>query len=334
MLPDQEERRVTIREQLEKICEGENLELNADEDLLEQAVFTTEWPCAILGSFKLEYLAVPSEVLITSMKEHQGFFSVRDKKSGSLAAHFIAVANNELKNMSLIREGNERVLAARLADAKFFFDEDRKVRLEDRVKKLAGVTFHQKLGTMAQKQERVGELIKGIVENIRNIVGHAISSPDLAVCQRAAKICKADLLTGIVGEFPELQGIMGGEYAMHDGESLAVSQAIRDQYLPRSIEGELPKTAEGQVLSLADRLDSLVAFFHVGIVPTGSEDPYALRRHATAIVRILLEGAGAIMLDLGRAVENARTIVAASGSLVIRGSFRCAKKILTTWLVG
>ena len=133
VLPDQEERRVTIREQLEKICKGAGLGLNADEDLLEQAVFTTEWPCAILGSFKLEYLTVPSEVLITSMKEHQGFFSLRDKKSGSLAAHFIAVANNELKNMSLIREGNERVLAARLADAKFFFDEDRKVRLEERV---------------------------------------------------------------------------------------------------------------------------------------------------------------------------------------------------------
>jgi glycyl-tRNA synthetase beta chain len=130
VLPDQEERRDTIREQLEKICKGAGLGLNADEDLLEQAVFTTEWPCAILGSFKLEYLAVPSEVLITSMKEHQGFFSLHDKKSGSLAAHFIAVANNELKNMSLIREGNERVLAARLADAKFFFDEDRKVKLE------------------------------------------------------------------------------------------------------------------------------------------------------------------------------------------------------------
>ena len=159
VLSDQEERRVTIRQQLEKICKSEGLGLNVDEDLLEQAVFTTEWPCAILGSFKLEYLAVPSEVLITSMKEHQGFFSLRDKKSGSLAAHFIAVANNELKSMSLIREGNERVLAARLADAKFFFDEDRKVRLESRVKKLAGVTFHQKLGTMAQKQERLEKLV-------------------------------------------------------------------------------------------------------------------------------------------------------------------------------
>jgi glycyl-tRNA synthetase beta chain len=302
-----------IEEQIATLCKKTGFTLNVDGDLLDQAVYTTECPNAIIGSFKPAYLEVPQEILMTSMKEHQGFFSLRHKETGKLVPHFIAVTNNRVKDMELIREGNERVLAARLADAKFFFDEDRKVRLEDRVKKLAGVTFHQKLGTIAQKQERVSELIKGIVENIRNIVGHPISSPDLSECQRAAKICKADLLTGIVGEFPELQGIMGGEYAKHDGESLAVSQAIRDQYLPRSIEGELPKTAEGQVLSLADRLDSLAAFFHMGIVPTGSEDPYALRRHATAIIRILLEGAGAIMLDLGQVVKNARTIVAVSG---------------------
>jgi glycyl-tRNA synthetase beta chain len=313
VIPDQQRRRHMIEEQIATLCKKTGFTLNVDGDLLYQAVYTTECPNAIIGSFKPAYLEVPQEILITSMKEHQGFFSLRHKETGKLVPHFIAVTNNRAKDMGLIREGNERVLAARLADAKFFFDEDRKVRLEDRVKKLAGVTFHQKLGTMAQKQERVSELIEGIVENIRNIVGHPISSPDLSECQRAAKICKADLLTGIVGEFPELQGIMGGEYAKHDGESLAVSQAIRDQYLPRSIEGELPKTVEGQVLSLADRLDSLAAFFHVGIVPTGSEDPYALRRHATAIVRILLQDAEAIMLDLGQAVENARTIVAASG---------------------
>jgi glycyl-tRNA synthetase beta chain len=313
VIPDQQRRRHMIEEQIATLCKETGFTLNVDGDLLDQAVYTTECPNAIIGSFKPAYLEVPQEILITSMKEHQGFFSLRYEETGKLVPHFIAVTNNRAKDMGLIREGNERVLAARLADAKFFFDEDRKVKLEERAKKLSGVTFYQKLGTMAQKQERVSELIERIVENIRNIVGHPISSPDLSECQRAAKICKADLLTGIVGEFPELQGIMGGEYAKHDGESLAVSQAIRDQYLPRSIEGELPKTAEGQVLSLADRLDSLAAFFHVGIVPTGSEDPYALRRHATAIVRILLEGAEPIMLDLGQAVESARTIVAASG---------------------
>ena len=315
VLPDQEERRVTIREQLEKICEGAGLGLNADEDLLEQAVFTTECPCAILGSFKLEYLAVPSEVLITSMKEHQGFFSLRDKKSGSLAAHFIAVANNKLKNMSLIREGNERVLVARLADAKFFFDEDRKVRLEDRVKKLAGVTFHQKLGTMAQKQKRLVNLVTIVAPLLKP---GTESYETINQCRKAAQLCKADLLTGVVGEFPELQGIMGGEYAKHDGESEAVSQAIREQYLPRSIEGELPRTIGGQVLSLADRLDSVAAFFHVGLVPTGSEDPFALRRHATAIVRIILEGD--LRLNLGECIKQARTIVVNDGFKGVAGS--------------
>ena len=322
VLPDQEERRATIREQLEKICKGAGLRLNADEDLLEQAVFTTEWPCAILGSFKLEYLAVPSEVLITSMKEHQGFFSLRDKKSGSLAAHFIAVANNELKNMSLIREGNERVLAARLADAKFFFDEDRKVKLCERVTKLAGITFHQKLGTMEKKQQRVRKLAGFIASSVR-----PQDDKLKQACERAAELCKADLLTGLVGEFPELQGIMGGEYAKHDGESEAVSQAIREQYLPRSIEGELPRTITGQVLSLADRLDSVAAFFHVGLVPTGSEDPFALRRNATAIVRIILEGN--LRINLGRHIDNARNLVIGDGFKGVSDSEQLGRRRMT-----
>lgn len=305
VLPDQEERRVTIREQLEMICKGAGLGLNADEDLLEQAVFTTEWPCAILGSFKLEYLAVPSEVLITSMKEHQGFFSLCDKKSGSLAAHFIAVANNELKNMSLIREGNERVLAARLADAKFFFDEDRKVKLEERVTKLAGVTFHQKLGTMEKKQQRVRKLAGFIASNLQPHDGELKQA-----CERAADLCKADLLTGVVGEFPELQGIMGGYYAQHDGESESVSKAIRDQYFPRGMEGRLPETLQGKVLALADRLDTVVAFFQSGIIPKGSEDPFALRRHALSIVRIIVEGK--LKLDLHEVVAQAEDIVKGS----------------------
>ncbi len=285
VIVDPKRRRNLIEEQIAAMCHKTGFQLNDDEALLDQAVYTTEWPCVVLGNFKPEYLAVPPEVLMTSMKEHQGFFSVKDKKSGKLGAHFIAVVNNRVKDMSLIREGNERVLAARLADAKFFFGEDRKVRLEERTKKLGGVMFHQKLGTMAQKQERVKK-VAGFIAT------HVSSGQDelRQICERAASLSKADLLTGIVGEFPELQGIMGGEYAKHDGESEAVSQAIREQYLPKAIEGELPTTVAGQVLSLADRLDTIVAFFSVGMVPTGSEDPFALRRHATAIVRILLEG--------------------------------------------
>src|SRR5690242_96292 len=223
-----------------------------------QAAVTTAWRYAVMGNFRSEYLAVPPEILMTSMKEHQGFFSVRDKKTGKLAPHFIAVANNQLKDMSLIRSGNERVLAARLADAKFFFDEDRKTRLEERVKKLGGVTFHQKLGTMAQKQERLRKLAGFIATQL------AEKEDVVQSCDRAAALCKADLLTGIVGEFPELQGIMGGEYAKDDGEPETVSQAIREQYLPKALEGELPQTLPGQVLSLADRLDSIAAFFQIG----------------------------------------------------------------------
>ena len=311
---DPERRRTLIQEQILQLCGTAGVGLNVDDALLDQAVFTTEWPYAVLGSFKSEYLAVPSEILMTSMKEHQGFFSVRDKKSGRLAPHFIAVANNQPKDMSLIRAGNERVLAARLADAKFFFDEDRKVKLEERVKKLAGVTFHQKLGTMAQKQIRVGKLA--------GLLAAQVSSPfdELkSVCERAAALCKADLLTGVVREFPELQGIMGGEYAKHDGEDDAVSLAIREQYLPRSIEGALPETLAGKILSLADQLDSVVAFFHVGLVPTGSEDPFALRRNATAIVRIILEG-NLRLVDLETFVKHARTSVIDDGFKGVAGS--------------
>jgi len=306
VIVDPQRRRGLIEEQIAGICRKTGLHLNKDEALLDQAVYATECPVAIIGSFKDAYLDVPEDILITSMKEHQGFFSLRQKDSRKLAPHFIAVANNRAKDMSLIREGNERVLAARLADAKFFFDEDRKVRLQDRAKKLAGVTFHQKLGTMEQKQERVKKLAGSIAAHL------CPDQPELQqVCDRAASLSKADLLTGIVGEFPELQGVMGGEYALHEGETPAVGRAIREQYLPKAIEGDLPETLAGQVLSLADRLDSIAAFFHVGIIPTGSEDPFALRRHATAIVRIILEGN--LRMDLTGLIDHARGLIAVDG---------------------
>lgn len=306
VIVDPEHRRKLIEEQIAAICIKAGFQLNEDEALLDQAIYTTEQPNAIVGSFKDAYLDMPEEILMTSMKEHQGFFSVRQKNTAKLAAHFIAVANNRVKDMSLIREGNERVLAARLADAKFFFDEDRKVKLEERGKKLTGVTFHRKLGTMAQKQERIRKLAAFITAQFD---GSQAELPK--ICDRAAILSKADLLTGIVGEFPELQGVMGGEYALHDGESTAVAQAIREQYLPKAIEGALPKTRAGQVLSLADRLDSIASFFHVGIIPTGSEDPFALRRHATAIVRIVLEEN--LRIDLRSCVDQAMEIVAKDG---------------------
>ncbi len=306
VMADPQRRRHMIEEQIAALCKEAGFRLNVDEDLLDQAVYTTECPNAIIGSFKPAYLEVPQEILITSMKEHQGFFSLLHKETGRLVPHFIAVTNNRAKDMGLIREGNERVLAARLSDAKFFFDEDRKIKLEDRVAKLAGVTFHQKLGTMEKKQQRISKLASFIASSLK-----PQDSELKKACERAADLCKADLLTGVVGEFPELQGIMGGEYAKHDGESETVSQAIREQYLPRSIEGELPKTTAGQVLSLADRLDSVAAFFYVGLVPTGSEDPFALRRSATAIVRIILEAP--LQVNLGKYIDNAINLVHADG---------------------
>jgi glycyl-tRNA synthetase beta chain len=305
VIPDPERRRRMIEEQIATLCKKTGFTLNVDADLLDQAVYTTECPNAIFGSFKSAYLEVPQEILITSMKEHQGFFSLRHKETGKLVPHFIAVTNNRAKDMGLIREGNERVLAARLADAKFFFNEDRKVKLEERAKKLSGVTFHQKLGTMAQKQERVAKLATTLAQlaGLKDIMVNA--------CRRAGELCKADLLTGIVGEFPILQGVMGGYYARFDGEEDEVGVGIGQHYQPHSMEGPIPATVTPQVLSVADRLDSLAAFFHVGIVPTGSEDPFALRRHATAVVRILLEGV--VRLNLGQAVQEARAVVAAAG---------------------
>ncbi|OAI48908.1 hypothetical protein AYO43_03370 [Nitrospira sp. SCGC AG-212-E16] len=325
VIPNPERRRHIIEEQIATLCKKTGFTLNVDGDLLDQAVYTTECPNAIIGSFKPAYLEVPQEILMTSMKEHQGFFSLRHKETGKLVPHFIAVTNNRAKDMGLIREGNERVLAARLADAKFFFDEDRKLKLEERVTKLGGVTFHQKLGTMQKKQQRVRKLASFIASRVRPHDGELKQ-----VCERAADLCKADLLTGVVGEFPELQGIMGGEYAKHDGESEAVSQAIREQYLPRSIEGELPRTIGGQVLSLADRLDSVAAFFHVGLVPTGSEDPFALRRNATAIVRIILERN--LRMNLGLYIDNARNLIIGDGFKGVPDSEQEGRRRITEFI--
>lgn len=301
VIVDPQRRRKLIEEQIAAICHKAEFQLNEDEALLDQAVYATEQPQAIMGSFKNTYLDMPEEILVTSMKEHQGFFSLRQKGTGKLAAHFIAVANNRVKDMSLIREGNERVLAARLADAKFFFDEDRKITLEERAKKLTGVMFHQKIGTMDRKQERISELVRAIAEQL------GLESESQSACVAAARLSKADLLSGIVGEFPELQGVMGGYYAQHDGMSQNACKAIRDQYIPRGMDGALPETVEGRVLGLADRLDTIVAFYQAGMIPKGSEDPFALRRHALSIVRILLERQ--TKLDLGKAIETAERLV-------------------------
>lgn len=283
VMVDQESRRDAIVSQLDKLARAAGGHLHRDEDLLEQAIYATEWPQAILGRFNPAYLTLPKEILMTSMKEHQGFFSVL-KRDGSLLPGFISVTNMKLASMKLIQQGNERVLAARLADAKFFFDEDRKVRLADRVDRLKGIVFHQKLGSMHDRQER----IRVLAESLAGTFG--LDEDTRRACGRAAELCKTDLTTGIVGEFPVLQGIMGGEYARHQGESETVSRAIAEHYLPPSMEGVIPSTAAGRVVALADRLDTVFTFFRADLVPSGSEDPFALRRSALAAIRIVIEG--------------------------------------------
>jgi glycyl-tRNA synthetase beta chain len=303
VLPDQEARRGLIVEGLTELAKSARGVLHRDEELLEQAVYTAEWPVPILGSFKPTYLSVPKEVLMTAMKEHQGYFSLV-QKDGTLLPKFVCVTNMKVRNMDLIRAGNERVLAARLADAKFFFDNDRTTRLADRVDTLKGVVFHEKLGNLHLKTQRMMDLTVKLAE----LMGRSADAP---TWRRAAELSKADLLTGLVGEFPTLQGIMGGEYAKHDGESEEVSRAVREHYLPKAMEGEIPETIAGRILSLADRLDTVVGFFHVGIVPSGSEDPLGLRRNALGIVRLIIEGR--LTLDLSAALAGAKSLVEAQG---------------------
>ncbi len=303
VIVDQARRRAMILAQFTGLAKSVEGSLDQDEELLEQAVYSVEYPQAIIGEFDPSHLSLPEDVLKTAMKEHQGFFSLTGR-NGTLLPRFISVTNMKLPNMTLIREGNERVLAARLADARFFFEEDRTIKLADRVEKLTTVTFHQKLGTVHQKTTRIMALSAGIAE--------MLGDPGLRnTAHRAAELSKADLLTDMVGEFPTLQGIMGGEYARCDGEPQDVCVAVREQYLPRAMEGDLPRTAAGKVLSLADRLDTVVAFFRVGIVPTGSEDPLGLRRQASAIIRLLVEGD--LRLDLREMLAQATRHVEAQG---------------------
>ena len=280
--------------QLARSVKGRVYQANYEE-LLDQAVFSLECPNVVCGTFAQAYLSVPPEVLIAAMSEHQGFFSVVNRK-GDLLPRFFAPTNMELRNMELIRVGNERVLAARLADARYFFDEDRKVKLADRVPDLNGVVFHKKLGSLYQKIERMISLVEALAD--------AAGIPEIKEsCQRAAFLSKADLVTGMVGEFPTLQGVMGEKYAAHDKEPAEVCRAIGEYYRPRMPEDSIPETPVGRLLALADRLDTLSAFFHAGIVPSGSEDPFGLRRSAFGVVRVVIEAG--LNINLAEVVRHA-----------------------------
>lgn len=271
---------VTAEERKRRIKAGLGPDVRKDDDLLRTLVYLTEFPTAIRGSFDPAYLELPGEILSTVMRHHQRYFSVTNA-DGSLAPEFVAVTNTDGDPDVLIRQGNERVLRARFNDARFFWQVDQQKKLSDRVDDLAKITFQAKLGSYKEKADRVAALA-------RELASQAGAEEDAV--WRAALLSKCDLTTEMVKEFPELQGIVGGLYATAQGESEAIATAIYDHYKPVSMEDSIPRTLEGQVLALADKLDTLRECFKIGLVPTGSKDPFALRRAANGIVKILVEG--------------------------------------------
>ncbi|MGX7245183.1 glycine--tRNA ligase subunit beta [Enterococcus quebecensis] len=273
-------RKSMIVDQANKIAEKNNWTLDLDEDLLEEVTNLVEYPTAFVGGFDEKYLSVPEEVLVTSMKEHQRYFDVRNDQ-GLLMPYFISVRNGDNVHIENVIKGNEKVLIARLEDAEFFYSEDKKVSIEQCVNKLKQVTFHEKIGTIYEKMQRVGIIGQIIGKEV------GLSEVELTDLKRASEIYKFDLVTNMVGEFPELQGIMGEKYALLQGEKPAVAQAIREHYMPTSSEGELPTSSIGAVLAIADKLDSVFSFFAVGMIPSGSNDPYALRRQTYGVIRIV-----------------------------------------------
>jgi glycyl-tRNA synthetase beta chain len=278
---DVEERKERILEGCKTLCFARHLELVEDIGLLEEVAGLAEWPTPVLGDMDPSFLDLPPEVIRTSMRTHQKYFAVRKPGEAGLAPHFITVANIEAKDGGkVIAAGNAKVLSARLADARFFWDEDRKAGFEPWLEKLNGVTFHAKLGTMAQRVER----IVALAGEIAPLVG-----ADVEKAKEAARLAKADLASGMVGEFPELQGLMGGYYAREAGVDPEIAAAIQDHYKPQGPSDAVPTAPVSVAVALADKLDTLVGFFAIDEKPTGSKDPYALRRAALGVIRIILD---------------------------------------------
>ena len=277
---NQDKRKELIKKQCDDVAKSLGGEIEFDEELLEEVTHLVEYPTAFYGEFDEDYAKLPKEVVITPMKQHQRYFPVL--KDGKLLPNFIAVRNGDSHRIDNVKKGNEKVLEARLADALFFYKEDTKKSLESYIEKLKTVVFQAKLGTVYDKSLRIEKLANDILEKLNET---DIKEDTL----RAAKLCKADLVTGMVFEFTELQGVMGREYAKVSGENENVAEAIFEHYLPRFAGDILPATKSGIVLSIADKLDSIAGFFAIGIQPTGSQDPYALRRQALGIINILMD---------------------------------------------
>lgn len=290
VIADANQRKNMILSQINSLCEKNDWQVKIDSGLLEEVTNLVEYPTIFSGSFNEKYLNIPKEVLITSMKDNQRYFEVYDHE-GTLINHFIAIRNGNSDYLDNVIAGNEKVLVARLDDAQFFYDEDKKYPLSHFVEKLSSVSFHDKIGSMAEKMLRVKLIGEYIGKKIN------LSSSELADFDRAADIYKFDLVTNMVGEFAELQGIMGTHYAELAGERKAVSQAIKESYLPSSADGDLPTTKIGSLLSIADKLDTIISFFGAGMIPNSSNDPYALRRSAYGIVRILINQSWNISIE-------------------------------------
>lgn len=292
---DVQERKNMIRSDMAKIEKLDEIKQIHDDELLDHVANLVEYPVTVHGNFDKKFLKLPKEVLINSMKEHQKYFAMEKKGKSKLTNSFVNVINTIPKDVNVVIKGNERVLRARLSDAEFFYNEDLKKKLIDYNELLKGVTFHNKLGTTYEKVER-------IINNAR-FIAQSVAPESENAALRSALLCKADLVTEMVGEFPKLQGIMGREYALLSGEDNEVAQAINEHYFPTGADSTLPQSAAGSVVSIADKIDTIVACFSVGLIPTGTTDPFALRRQTLGIINIILDNK--FPLSIGRLINNA-----------------------------
>ncbi|MEW6409453.1 MAG: glycine--tRNA ligase subunit beta [Nitrospirota bacterium] len=306
---DPQERKDMIRKQIEELASSLNCDTIEDEELLTTVSNLVECPVAVLGRFERKYLELPRDVLINAMKEHQKYFPLIDT-NGNLQPYFIVISNTKVEDMDIIRRGNERVLKARLDDASFYYEEDRSVPLWDRVDNLKQVVYHERLGSLYQKVKRMAEIASYITSKIDQELKEIV--------ERASYLSKADLTTGIVGEFPKLQGIIGREYAILSGEKKEVADAIYEHYLPRFWGDTLPESKTGAIVGIADKIDTIAGFFSIGIIPTGSEDPYALRRNGNGVVQIILK----CNVRIGLSDLVAKALQGFKGKVLIKNSLQ------------
>lgn len=290
VIADPQKRKNMILEQIKALENEHDWVIPVDEDLLEEVNNLVEYPTALFGKFEEEFLELPEEVLITSMKEHQRYFPVKSK-DGKLLPYFVTVRNGNNEHLENVARGNEKVLRARLSDADFFYREDQKASIEQALEKLKTIVYHEEIGTLAQKTERVRRLTNWLSNRL------SFTQEQQKDADRAAEICKFDLVSNMVYEFPELQGFMGEKYALQKGENEAVAKAVNEHYMPRNAEDTPPASDVGAVLSIAEKMDTIASFFAIGMIPSGSQDPYALRRQATGIVQTLISKGWNIALE-------------------------------------